>query len=239
MPEVFPLVVRDLCVERNGNRLLAVPELALEASERVGIVGPNGAGKSLLLRALTGLVNAEQGGAVRWGGAPPGPAVLRRCGVVMQHPLMLRRSVRDNLRWAVSRQLKHAEVDAAVEHALALSGLTEHAGRSARVLSGGERMRLAVARAMALSPAALLLDEPTASLDHSAARQVESLVRDSVDSGTTLVLISHDLALVERLCDRVVLMHRGSVVCDTPTATFFDAPPTAEAAAFVRGEYLE
>ncbi|MEM9603339.1 MAG: ABC transporter ATP-binding protein [Pseudomonadota bacterium] len=239
MPEVFPLVVRDLGIERDGNRLLHVSDLTVAAAERVGLVGPNGAGKSLLLRALTGVVDGVSAGAVRWGGAAPGPAVLRHCGVVMQQPLMLRRSVRDNLRWALSRQLDRADVPGAVTHALALSGLAEHAGRSARVLSGGERMRLAMARALALSPAVLLLDEPTASLDHSAARQVESLVRDSVDAGTTLVLISHDLALVRRLCDRVVLMHRGRVICDAPTEVFFTAPPSPEAAAFVRGEYLE
>lgn len=239
MAELFPVEVQGLRFERSGAVLLDVPTLAFQAGQHVGLVGPNGAGKSLLLRAITGLLGPSQSGAVRWGGRSIGPDVVSRCGVVMQQPIMLRRSVRDNLTLVIARHMRRDQVADCVEHALQCSGLQDQAGRSARVLSGGERMRLAVTRALALSPDMLMLDEPTANLDHSAARQIEQLVRDSAQAGTTLLLISHDLALVRRLCDRVILMHRGRVVADARTADFFASPDNSMPTAFVRGEYLD
>ncbi|MEM6987712.1 MAG: ATP-binding cassette domain-containing protein [Pseudomonadota bacterium] len=239
MHDLLPLTVRNLNIERAGHCLLDVPELHLHAGERVALVGPNGAGKSLLLRAVTGMVDGVAPGAVSWGTQAPGPAVLRRCGVVMQQPLMLRRSVRDNLALVIAQHTPAAMVAARVARALELCGLQAQATRSARVLSGGERMRLALARSLALEPELLLLDEPTASLDHSAARRVEQLIQSTADAGKTVFLISHDLAMVRRVCQRVVLMHRGRVISDASSAVFFDQPPDPQTAAFVRGDYLE
>ena len=243
MSEVFPLCVRDLVVDRAGVRLLDIPSLHIERGERVALVGPNGAGKSLLLRALTALLDADATRAVSWAGQAPSDAVLKRCGVVMQQPLMLRRSVSANLRFALehhgAQRLDRRALAAKIEQALALCQLGDMAQRSARVLSGGERMRLALARALVLEPDCLLLDEPTASLDHTASRHVESLIREACEAGRTLLLITHDLALARRLCNRTVLMHKGALIADCDTPRFFDSPPNPAAAAFVRGDYLE
>ncbi len=239
MSEVLPLSVRSLTVQRGGKPLLNVPDWQLQRGESVALIGPNGAGKSLLLRALTGLLDNGVEQAVSWAGQTPGPAVMSRCGVVMQQPLMLRRSVEANLYFALERALAGDALKAQAAQALHAAELADKAAQSARVLSGGERMRLAVARALALSPDCLLLDEPTASLDHSSARNVEALVSGACASGATLLLITHDLALARRLCSRTVLMHRGEIIADAATDTFFDSPPNSQAEAFVRGEYLE
>jgi tungstate transport system ATP-binding protein len=117
-------------------------------------------------------------------------------------------------------------------------GLAALAARSARVLSGGEQQRLALARAWALRPEVLFLDEPTASLDPKASRAVEDVVRGIHARGTTVVMTTHNLAQARRLADDVVFLHEGRLVEHSPARDFFASPRTPEAAAFLEGERL-
>jgi tungstate transport system ATP-binding protein len=125
-----------------------------------------------------------------------------------------------------------------VDHALTSVGLEAMAGRPARVLSGGEQQRLALARAWALAPEVLFLDEPTASLDPPSTRAVEAIVSDIHALGTTIVMTTHHLAQAKRLADTIVLLHDGRVAEHTDAATFFRKPRSAEGRAFLEGERL-
>jgi tungstate transport system ATP-binding protein len=115
-------------------------------------------------------------------------------------------------------------------------GLAHLAHRPARVLSGGEQQRLALARAWALHPEVLFLDEPTASLDPSATREIEAVIRAFDASGTKIVMATHNLGQARRLGDEVLFIHQGQLVERSPVERFFREPGSAEAAAFIRGE---
>jgi tungstate transport system ATP-binding protein len=231
----LPIVLQGVGVQRGETWLLRDVDLAVPPYVRTIVIGPNGAGKSTLLRVLHGLVTPTQG-SVTWGGlaAPPPNQAM-----VFQRPIHLRRSAARNIDYGLRlAKLPHAERARRVTIALASTGLTPLAERSARKLSGGEQQRLAIARAWALSPEVLFLDEPTASLDPAASRAIEALVLDIHAQGTTIVMSTHNLAQAHRLAERVVFMHTGRVTEYTDAAEFFRAPRSPEAAAFLEGERL-
>ena len=240
MPEAagasgLPIVCRGVEVERRGVRLLAGIELATTRGTFTTVLGANGAGKSTLLRLLHGLVRPTRG-SIRWGEHATRPSGQ---ALVFQRPVLLRRSAAANVRYALGLSgIRGAVADARVAEALADVGLQPLADRSARVLSGGEQQRLALARAWALHPEVLFLDEPTASLDPKATRAVEDIVRAIHSRGTTVVMATHNLAQAKRLAGDVVFLQEGRQVEQSPASEFFVAPRTAEAAAFLEGERL-
>ena len=207
-------------------------DLRISQGERVALIGANGSGKSTLLRVLHGLLKPSAGSVLR-------DASLRQA-MVFQRPFALRASVLSNV--ALGLWLRGTRWRAAKEAALlALGrvGLGQVALRNARTLSGGQLQRLALARAWSLRPHVLLLDEPTASLDPHAKREVEALMADFATSGMTLVFASHNLGQVKRLATRVVYMEQGRVLADLPVHAFFNGPLAAtsrEADLFVKGE---
>jgi tungstate transport system ATP-binding protein len=231
----LPIVCRDVEVVRDGVRLVADIDLAIARGTYTTILGPNGAGKSTLLRLLHGLL-APSGGSIRWGAHEARPAGQ---AMVFQRPVHLRRSAAANIRYALSLAgVRGADADARIAEALADVGLAHLSSRSARVLSGGEQQRLALARAWALRPEVLFLDEPTASLDPKATRAVEDIVRSIHGRGTTIVMTTHNLAQAKRLADDVVFLQDGRQVEQSPAREFFVSPRTAEAEAFLEGERL-
>jgi len=234
---ILPLRLVQAGFEVDGNALLDSIELQLDAGSRTVVLGPNGAGKSLLLRLCHGLLKPSQG-TVRWCGELPASA-SRLQAFVFQRPVLLRRSALANVEYALAvRGVSGAERRQRAEAALKRTGLEGIAHRPARVLSGGEQQRLALARAWALEPRVLFLDEPTASLDPAATRTVELLVDAIHASGTKVVMTTHDLGQAHRLADDVVFMHRGRMVEHTPAQTFFKQPQSEEAATFLAGELL-
>lgn len=201
----------------------------VRAGETVALVGANGSGKSTLLRALHGLVPLAAG-------TRTADAAVRQA-MVFQRPFMLRLSARGNVELAlflagVPRLERRARAEAALQRV----GLVGEARRSGRILSGGQQQRLALARAWALRPGLLLLDEPTASLDPTAKREVESLIEDFAAAGMTIVLSSHNLGQVKRLSQRVLYLEQGRVLCDVSTGHFFNGPLPREAELFLKGE---
>jgi tungstate transport system ATP-binding protein len=165
-------------------------------------------------------------------------SVARRA-LVFQRPVMLRRSVADNLRYALAAAgVPRALRAARVQELLARVGLRDLAERPAPRLSGGERQRLALARALARDPAVLFLDEPTASLDPAATLAIEELVRQVSASGVKVVMTTHDLGEAARLAGDVVLLHRGLVVEAGPVRQLFEHPVTDEARRFTAGQLL-
>jgi tungstate transport system ATP-binding protein len=229
----LPLRAEGLGFAAGGVQILRDVSLTIQAGAPTIVIGPNGAGKSVLLRLLHGLL-APTEGCVTWAGL-----AARRQAMVFQRPVLLRRSVLANAVYPLRLAgLARAEREARARDALALVGLGDLADRPARRLSGGEQQRLALARAAALHPEVLFLDEPSASLDPAATKAVEEIVLALAARGTKIVMTTHDLGQARRLAGEVVFLHRGRVAEHAPAAAFFARPATPEAAAFLRGELV-
>ncbi len=241
MPEsrsALPLEAFGVAVDRNGDRLLGPLDLVLTAGPRTVLLGPNGAGKSLLLRVLHGLT-APSAGVVRSGGAPLDGAALARQGLVFQTPVLLRRSTRANLRFALrAAGVTGTALSERCAEWLGRAGLSELADRPARVLSGGEQQRLALARVLACEPEVLLLDEPTASLDPASIIAIESMIDEAHRGGTKVLLVTHDLGQARRMADEVVFLHRGRVAAQGEAPGFFRDPGSDAARRFLKGEVV-
>ncbi|NKC32038.1 ATP-binding cassette domain-containing protein [Falsiroseomonas selenitidurans] len=233
---ILPLRAEGLGFTANGVAILQDVTLALEAGPPTLVIGPNGAGKSVLLRLLHGLL-PPSAGRVTWEGPARHPG--RHQAMVFQRPVLLRRSVLANCRYPLALAgLPAAEQARRAAEALALVGLAALADRPARRLSGGEQQRLALARAAALRPEVLFLDEPCASLDPTATAAVEAIIATLAGRGCKIVMTTHDLAQARRLAGDIVFLHRGRLQAQASAARFFDHPPSAEAAAFLRGALL-
>ncbi|MDZ7853194.1 MAG: ATP-binding cassette domain-containing protein [Halomonas sp.] len=226
------LALEGVGFAHRGQTLLHPLDLRLTGYQRTLVMGPNGAGKSLLLRLGHGLL-APSCGQITWEGRPP------RQAMVFQRPVLLKRSALANLTYALAisgtprRQRK-----VLAREALERFGLAALEKRPARVLSGGEQQRLALARAWLVEPEVLFLDEPTAALDPAGIQAVESAVHDFHRRGTRILMTTHDLQQARRLADEIVLLFGGRLVEHTPAERFFADPQTPEGRAFIRGELV-
>jgi tungstate transport system ATP-binding protein len=230
-----PLQIRLDRVSVRFGSVPALEDLSLEvgSGERIAFIGANGSGKSTLLRVLHGLQPVCTGRIER-------RAALTQA-MLFQRPAMLRLSAAANVAlglWLAG--VPRAQRRRRVIEVLECVGLGAEAQRAARALSGGQQQRLALARALALRPEQLLLDEPTASLDPSAKREIEALIAALfIDGGPTLLFASHNLGQVKRLATRVVYLEHGRVVADRGVDDFFaqdgaTLPPAARL--FLKGE---
>jgi tungstate transport system ATP-binding protein len=236
--DILPLVAEELAFEAGGRQLIDGIDLELGAATRTVIMGPNGAGKSLLLRLLHGLI-APSAGRVTWNGRSADAAILRRQSMVFQHPVLLRRSVAANIAYALKvRRVPRGQRQARVGEMLAVANLEALASAPARILSGGEKQRLALARALATRPEILFLDEPTSSLDPAATAAIEGIVDNAAGRGTKIVMITHDLGQARRLADEVVFMYRGRIVERSAAFRFFQSPVSRQAADFLSGKLV-
>lgn len=239
-PPILPLRLDGVGYAVGGRKLVDGIELELASGPRSIILGPNGAGKSLLLRLCHGLIEPTIGHVAWLGpGAVLAASVRRRQAMVFQRPVLLRRSAAANVDYGLALQgLARNARRALVAEALDRVGLGHLAGRHARVLSGGEQQRLALARAWALRPEILFLDEPTASLDPAATRAVEQIIDSFHRAGTKIVMTTHDLGQAKRLADEVIFLHQGRVAEREAAASFFVNPASASARAFLDGNLL-
>ncbi len=227
--------VRGLVYRAGGRNLIDGVDLRLAAGSFTVVMGPNGAGKSLLLRLLHGLITPTAG-SVSWEGKPHGDELRRRQAMVFQRPVLLRRSVAANIRFVL--KVRGRSSAQRVEEILDEVGLLPYAHQPARLLSGGEQQRLSLARALALEPRVLFMDEPTASLDPASTAAIESIVRRAHGRGTKIVFITHDLGQARRLADDVVFLNRGRVVEHTPAGRFFASPASREARDYLAGRLV-
>jgi tungstate transport system ATP-binding protein len=205
--------------------------LQVKAGDRLALVGSNGSGKSTLLRTLHGIIKPSSGEFEL--------AAHTSQAMLFQRPHMLRASVQNNV--ALGLFLRGSPWGAARAQAmaaLARVGLEDIAQRNARALSGGQQQRVALARAWACKPQVLMLDEPTASLDPAAKREVERLMAGFSEAGMTLIFSSHNLGQVKRLASRVIYLEHGALVSDLPTASFFNGPLPPAAEHFLKGELV-
>ena len=235
MSTILPLRLREACFVAGGRTILDRIDAEITAGPRTVILGANGAGKSVLMRLCHGLLAATSG-SVQWREAEI-RGEPRRQAMVFQRPIMLRRSALANITYAlkVAGLPRHERVLRA-RGALESVGLLGLADHPARVLSGGEQQRLALARAWALRPEVLFLDEPTANLDPSATKEVEGIIGAIHAVGTKIVMTTHNLGQARRLADEILFLHQGRLVERTPVESFFAKPASREARAFIKGE---
>jgi len=209
-----PICYRTLRKRVGGRPLFDINELVLQPGECVALSGRNGAGKSTLMRVLAGIEAADAMILHEQGRAYSGKAARLRVRAqviyVHQHPYLFDRPVVDNVGYGLRCQgITGAEAARRVDEALDWAGLAHLRARNAREVSGGERQRLALARARVLRPRLLLLDEPTANLDRPARQQTWAMVEKLTGDGVGVLLATHEYPTVAALCARHLLLADG------------------------------
>ncbi len=218
---LLPLRVRDLSLTINGSTLLSNISFELPEGGCTALIGPNGSGKTLLLRLCHGLL-APSSGSIHWGAADLSPTNQFQA-MVFQSPALLNRSVRANIEYALKlRGMPRAQRHQLGDEAMRLCGIEAIADRNTRVLSGGERQKLAIARAWVTQPQVLLMDEPTSELDPVATREIEAMIRLFAAQGVRVLLSTHDMNQVRHLADEVLFLHQGRLQTHLPVQEFFD-----------------
>jgi tungstate transport system ATP-binding protein len=230
---LFPLTLQDVTVRRQGKRIIGPVDLVLDPQGPTIVIGPNGSGKTTLLRVLHGIERIN-GGSVTWTTEDTSKQAF-----VFQSPIVMRRSVAENLAYPL-RLVKTpaAQIRETVGYWLDRIGLASVQNSPATRLSGGERQKLAIARALVRKPDVLFLDEPCANLDGHATREIEALLQEIAASGTHLVMATHDMGQARRLAHDLVFMLDGRIHETGPATTKFAAPQTEALAAFLRGDIV-
>ena len=221
----------------------------IENGRITGIVGPNGAGKSTLLNIIAGLDKPDSG-CVRYGMScasgtkgeePYCDEIPRdRITLIFQQPYMLHTTVEKNIAYPLKlRKTPPQEIKRRTDELMQELGLSALAKQKARRLSGGEMQKTAFARALSFSPELLLLDEPTSNIDNATTADIEELLRRAKSGGgVTMVIVSHNLPQIRRLCDDVIFMNKGIIVEAGPSDAVLANPRESDTRTFVEGGLL-
>lgn len=234
---LFPVTLQGATLRRAGKTLVGPVDLRLDATGVTTVIGPNGAGKTSLLRMMHGIARLG-GGSIQW--ACGADQARSRQAFVFQHPIMMRRSVLGNLAYPLRlagqrRSDAYARAAQAAEHV----GLGDMLDRPAPYLSGGERQKLALARALITRPELLFLDEPCASLDGRATREIEEILTRAAADGTRLIMSTHDMGQARRLATEVLFLLNGNIHEHLSAESFFGGSASTQAQAFLRGDIVE
>lgn len=236
MVTAMPIRLKDVTVKRRGKTILGPVDLDLADSGITHVIGPNGAGKTTLLKVLHG-VERLSGGTIDW--SQPGDVARQAQAYVFQSPIMLRRTVGQNLAYPLQLlKVPKAHVATQVLDWAKRIGLDDALDRPAPRLSGGEKQKLALARALIRDPDVLFLDEPCANLDGRSTRDIEALLLEAYGNGTRIIMTTHDLGQCRRLAQNVVFLLNGRVHEHRGCEDFFATPQTEEARSFLKGDIL-
>lgn len=231
------LSLENTLIKRRGKVILGPVDLALKAGQFTIVLGPNGSGKTTLLRVLHGVERMSQGRLLR--AASEGGDPLEQA-YVFQSPIMLRRTVRANLAYPLQLiKMPKEVIESKVQAWAKRIGLEEALERQAPRLSGGEKQKLALARALIRDPDVLFLDEPCANLDGRSTREIEALLHEANARGTSIIMTTHDLGQAKRLASEVVFLLGGRVHEVGDANAFFDAPQTEAARSFLQGDIVD
>ena len=230
---LVPIQVAGLCVAAHNRLLLAELNCRIGAEGITVIMGPNGAGKSLFLRCLHGLI-PPQSGRIEFAGCQLDQGIIKRQSFIFQAPTVLRRTVYENL--AFVARLRPEICADETDRLLAEMRLDHLTQQPARLLSGGEKQRLAMARALLTAPNLLLMDEATANLDPASVQIIEASLRTAAANGLKIIIVTHDIGQARRLAHDVLFLNAGQLTEHTPAELFFTNPQSAAASAYMRGE---
>jgi len=234
---ILPLTLKEATAHARGKKLLGPVSLKLDGAGITMVIGPNGAGKTTLLRLMHGL-QRRSGGVVEW--AVPERAARQKQSYVFQSPIMMRRRVLDSIAYPLRlRGISKAKAHAKAQQVAARFGLAELLDSWAPRLSGGEKQKLALARALITDPEILFLDEPCANLDGRATREIEEILRMAQAAGTKIVMSTHNMGQALRLADDILFLLGGKIHEQSAAEPFFQNPKTKEATAFINGDIVE
>jgi len=236
------LSVEDLRISRGGVSVLNVPYFSIATEEKVAIIGPNGAGKSSFLLGLACLIDRDNGSIIFRGEAVTRSgeiAFRRRIAMVFQEPLLFDTTVLDNVAEGLRiRRINRSEARDRAKESLDLFKVGHLAGRSAHKLSGGEAQRVSLARAFAVRPELILMDEPFSSLDlPTRITLAEDLGRILHESGTAAIIATHDRIEAFRVVERLLVMECGAVIQEGRPKDVIAHPANDFVAAFKRTGY--
>lgn len=229
----------NITQEYNGKIALRGVNLSVRKGEVLSIIGPNGAGKTTLLRIM-GLLDKPVGGEVLYRGVKVRksnvPRLRSKITMVFQRAVLFNTTIFDNVAYGLKlRGYSNDEIERRVGHALELVGMEKFSNRRAKTLSSGEQQRVVIARALALEPELLLLDEPTANLDPTSATIVEDVIR-SLKNNAAVVVTTHNLFQARRLPDRVACLLDGAVIDAGRTKDLFKYPKDERTRKFISGK---
>ena len=234
---MLPLIAENLVVEFKGQRILGPIGLKLVKGDIAVILGPNGSGKTTLLKSLHGIIKIKHG-AISWS-CPKSESMAKQM-FVFQSPVMLRRSVFENLTYPLTLcKTPKAEINRLADEWVSRISLKEVIHIAATRLSRGEKQKLALARALITKPEMLFLDEPTASLDGKTTLEIEKLLQNCAENGTTIMMSTHDIGQAKRLAKNILFLNKGKLESTQPAQTFFREPMSNNASKFIAGDIVE
>lgn len=215
------LFIENLSFSYTEKDFMYIEKLKIEAGERIALLGENGCGKSTLAKLMTGLLKAQKGKILRKGNPLTLKEISMLIGYVMQNPnqMLVCPSLYEEVALALRlRKMEESSIEQRVTQVLRLTGLYEMRHWPSSVLSYGQKKRLTVALVLALEPACLLLDEPTAGQDYAHYREIMEFVDHlNQNYGLSLVFITHDLHLALEYTDRAIVLEKGKILLDAPT----------------------
>ena len=234
---ILPLRLKGARARFRGKPFVGPVDLTIGPEGLPIIMGPNGSGKTTLLRMMHGLQRVASG-EVRWN--IPKSQALGRQAYVFQTPIMMRRRVVDSIAYPLMlRGMGKMRARARATEWAQKIGLGDALSRPAPFLSGGEKQKLSLARALIFKPDILFLDEPCANLDGRATREIEAILLEAKAAGTRLEMATHDMGQARRLASDIVFMYGGKVHEKGDAETFFNGPETREASKFIKGDIVE
>lgn len=235
--KILPLTLNQATVRKRCKTIAGPIDLEISGNGLTMIMGPNGSGKTTLLRLMHGLEMAGSG-SVNWN--IDTQEAQARQAFVFQTPRLLRRSVIENVTYPLKlHKTPIQEASKIAREWLGCVNLTEVSNLNAAFLSGGEKQKLALARALACKPQILFLDEPTANLDGRATREIETILKEALENNIRIVMTTHDSGQAKRLADEMIYLYRGKIHERGSTRQFFSKPKTIEVKAFLRGDIVE
>ena len=233
--DLTPIQFKDLSVILGQKIILDKINCKIKSNSITAVLGPNGAGKSIFLQTINGLFSV-QSGRLTFNLMEINQEIRKQQAMVFQNPVLLRRTVIANLQFISN--LHNKESNRLLKKILSKVGLEGYEKKPARLLSGGEKQRLSMARALIINPNLLLLDEPTANLDPYSLNLIEDLVLEENSIGKTIIFTTHDMSQAKRLATDVIFLNKGKVLEQTISKTFFKSPKTLEAQKYINGEIL-
>ncbi len=235
--KILPLKIENASVTKRGMQILKSISLEISQGGLTVIMGPNGSGKTTLLKMMHGLEKPRQG-TIHWNCDLE--TVRLNQSYVFQTPILLRRTTLENIIYPLRlRGISKNEAKHIAYKWIEQIKLKASANLNASLLSGGEKQKLAIARALATNPQLLFLDEPTTNLDGTSTREIETLLVEAQKSGMRIIMTTHDLGQAKRLAHDVIFLYRGAIHETGIAKTFLNHPKTNEAKAFLQGDILE